>query len=65
MSQLLWFSVIDSGLHGRPMTPKDNELMDSLLGHKYSLKDRFTIPFIVTVPGVFKNHTINTNLGGH
>ena len=53
-----------SGLHGRPMTPKDNELMGSLLGHQYSLKDRFTIPFIVTVPGVFKNHTINTNLGG-
>jgi lipoteichoic acid synthase len=53
-----------SGLHGRPMTPKDNKLMGSLLGHQYSLKDRFTIPFIVTVPGVFKNHTINTNLGG-
>ena len=53
-----------SGLHGRPMTPKDNELMGSLLGHQYSLKDRFTIPFIVTVPGVYKNHTINTNLGG-
>ncbi|WP_233260520.1 LTA synthase family protein [Paenisporosarcina sp. OV554] len=53
-----------SGLHGRPMTPKDNEFMGSLLGHQYSLKDRFTIPFIVTVPGVFKNHTINTNLGG-
>ena len=53
-----------SGLHGRPMTPKDNEFMGSLLGHQYSLKDRFTIPFIVTVPGVYKNHTINTNLGG-
>lgn len=53
-----------SGLHGRPMTPKDNELMESLLGHQYSLKDRFKLPFIVTVPGVFKNHTINTNLGG-
>lgn len=53
-----------SGLHGRPMTPKDNDLMDSLLGHQYSLKDRFTIPFIVTVPGIYKNHTINTNLGG-
>jgi len=46
------------------MTPKDNDLMDSLLGHQYSLKDRFTIPFIVTVPGIYKNHTINTNLGG-
>lgn len=53
-----------SGLHGRPMTPKDNDLMDSLLGQQYSLKDRFTIPFIVTVPGIYKNHTINTNLGG-
>ncbi|QBP41776.1 LTA synthase family protein [Paenisporosarcina antarctica] len=53
-----------SGLHGRPMTAEDNNLMAELLGKPYSLKDRFTMPFIITVPGVFKNHTINTNLGG-
>lgn len=53
-----------SGLHGSPMTEEDNELMAKLLGHTYSLKDRFTIPFIVTVPGVFNEHIVNTNLGG-
>ena len=53
-----------SGLHGRPMTPNDNKLMASLIKHPYSLKDRFNLPFIVTVPGAIKSHTINTNLGG-
>lgn len=53
-----------SGLHGSPMTENDNALLSKLIGHPYSLKDRFTIPFIVTVPGVFQNHVVNTNLGG-
>ncbi|XKH50434.1 LTA synthase family protein [Chryseomicrobium palamuruense] len=40
-----------SGLHGRPMTPQNNELMKELIGHTYTLNDRFNLPFIITIPG--------------
>src|SRR5690606_1910265 len=52
-----------SGLHGRPMTKEDNELMADLLGHTYSLKDRFLLPFIVAAPGLLESE-VNSNFGG-
>ncbi|ANU20158.1 hypothetical protein BBI15_07985 [Planococcus plakortidis] len=52
-----------SGLHGRPMTKTDNELMAGLLGHTYSLKDRFLLPFIIAAPGLFESE-VNSNFGG-
>ncbi|MGM0896946.1 MAG: LTA synthase family protein [Bacillota bacterium] len=52
-----------SGLHGRPMTDNDNDLMGQLLGHSYSLKDRFLLPFIIAAPGLFESE-VNSNFGG-
>lgn len=52
-----------SGLHGTPMKKSDTELMGSLLGHSYSIKDRFLLPFIVAGPGLFQNERFST-LGG-
>ncbi|GAA0436654.1 lipoteichoic acid primase LtaP [Lentibacillus halophilus] len=40
-----------SGVHGQLVTDKDVQLLDDLLGHPYSLLDRFNIPFIMDVPG--------------
>jgi lipoteichoic acid synthase len=52
-----------SGLHGTPMKVSDNNLMSELLGHQYSLKDRFLLPFIITAPGLFESE-VNSNFGG-
>lgn len=52
-----------SGLHGTPMKVSDTKLMSELLGHTYTMKDRFLLPFIVAGPGLFQNEEIST-LGG-
>ncbi|WP_217586458.1 LTA synthase family protein [Lentibacillus saliphilus] len=39
-----------SGVHGQLITDQDVELLKKVLGHPYSLLDRFNIPFIVSVP---------------
>ncbi|MFP3514472.1 LTA synthase family protein, partial [Peribacillus sp. SIMBA_075] len=45
------------------MTENDNELMAELLGHRYSLKDRFLLPFIIAATGLFESE-VNSNFGG-
>ncbi|MGI2327693.1 LTA synthase family protein [Planococcus sp. YIM B11945] len=52
-----------SGLHGTPMTTKDNQLMAELLGRTYTIKDRFTLPFIVAGPGLFDGEIVS-HFGG-
>jgi len=52
-----------SGLHGTPMEADDTELASEVIGHKYTIKDRFTLPFIVAAPGLFENETVS-NFGG-
>ncbi|WP_052307790.1 LTA synthase family protein [Bacillus timonensis] len=53
-----------SGLHGKLMMSKDTKLMkERVLGHGYSLVDRFNIPFVLTIPGVTHGEEI-TRIGG-
>lgn len=52
-----------SGLHGTPMKKSDTELMGKLLGHRYTIKDRFLLPFVVAGPGLFENEKYE-HLGG-
>src|SRR5690606_23822799 len=53
-----------SGLHGELMKDEDNILMkERVLGHDYTLIDRFNSPFMVTIPGVTNEEEI-TRLGG-
>lgn len=52
-----------SGLHGTPMKKSDTDLMGKLLGHSYSIKDRFLLPFIVAAPGLFGDEEYE-QLGG-
>ena len=52
-----------SGLHGRPMEKDDIELVNEVIGHDYTIKDRFLLPFIVVAPGIFENETVS-NFGG-
>ncbi|RYG71930.1 LTA synthase family protein [Lentibacillus lipolyticus] len=40
-----------SGVHGKLLKDEDTKLLHDLLGHPYSLLDRFNIPFIVGMPG--------------
>ncbi|AXI29727.1 hypothetical protein CIB87_12145 [Priestia megaterium] len=51
-----------SGLGGELLKDKDNALLAEMLGHSYSLADRFNIPFIISVPG--QKAEVKTNLGG-
>lgn len=52
-----------SGLHGTPMKEEDVEVVSNIIGHEYTIKDRFLLPFIVTAPGLFENKTVS-NFGG-
>ncbi|MDN7244718.1 LTA synthase family protein [Planococcus shenhongbingii] len=52
-----------SGLHGTPMKISDTKLMSGLMGHTYTIKDRFLLPFIVAGPGLFNNE-VHSTLGG-
>ncbi|WLD92984.1 LTA synthase family protein [Alkalihalobacillus sp. AL-G] len=40
-----------SGVHGQLLKNEDVKLMKQVLGHGYSIVDRFNIPFIVNIPG--------------
>ncbi|MGN7232519.1 LTA synthase family protein [Priestia megaterium] len=51
-----------SGLNGGLIQEKDNALIGEMLGHGYTLADRFNIPFIISVPG--QKAEVKTNLGG-
>lgn len=42
-----------SGIHGSPVTAEDEQLLEELLGHPYSMKDRFTIPLIMAGGDLF------------
>lgn len=53
-----------SGVHGELLKDKDVELMHGILGHGYSLLDRFNIPFIVTIPGQTDSGQVFSNIGG-
>lgn len=52
-----------SGLHGSPVTPEDEVLLEEFLGHSYSMKDRFTIPVIMAGGNLFEGSEM-TRLGG-
>ncbi|MCH1627907.1 LTA synthase family protein [Ferdinandcohnia quinoae] len=52
-----------SGLHGAPVTEKDEDILKEILGHDYNLSDRFIIPVIFNAPGIFNGET-HSQLGG-
>jgi lipoteichoic acid synthase len=52
-----------SGLHGAPVTEKDKTLLKEVLGHEYTMQDRFVVPVFFTVPGLFTGEKYS-NLGG-
>jgi lipoteichoic acid synthase len=52
-----------SGLHGAPVTEKDKILLKEVLGHEYTMQDRFVVPVLFTVPGLFTGETYS-HLGG-
>lgn len=52
-----------SGLHGAPVTDNDKILLKEVLGHEYNMQDRFVVPVLFTVPGLFKGETYS-HLGG-
>ncbi|MCM3693486.1 LTA synthase family protein [Neobacillus niacini] len=52
-----------SGLHGAPVTEDDKVLLKEVLGHEYTMQDRFVIPVLFTVPGLFEGETYS-HLGG-
>lgn len=52
-----------SGLHGAPVTEKDEQILQKILGHKYNQQDRFTVPVLFTAPGIFNDETYS-RLGG-
>jgi lipoteichoic acid synthase len=52
-----------SGLHGAPVTEKDKTLLKEVLGHEYTMQDRFVVPVFFTVPGLFTGDKYS-NLGG-
>lgn len=52
-----------SGLHGAPVTEHDQVLLKELLGHEYNLQDRFLVPVLFTVPGIFNGES-SSHLGG-
>ncbi|TRM10721.1 LTA synthase family protein [Lentibacillus cibarius] len=41
-----------SGVHGQLVKDEDVQLLHDLLGHPYSLLNRFNIPFIIEAPGI-------------
>ncbi|WP_419954519.1 LTA synthase family protein [Neobacillus niacini] len=52
-----------SGLHGAPVTDHDKTLLKKVLGHEYTMQDRFIVPVLFTAPGLFTGDTYS-HLGG-
>ncbi|MEH7490617.1 LTA synthase family protein [Neobacillus niacini] len=52
-----------SGLHGAPVTETDKTLLEEVLGHEYTMQDRFVVPVLFTVPGIFTGEKYS-HLGG-
>lgn len=52
-----------SGLHGAPVTDNDKILLKEVLGHEYTMQDRFVVPVLFTAPGLFTGETYS-HLGG-
>ncbi|KGM46405.1 sulfatase [Neobacillus niacini] len=52
-----------SGLHGAPVTDHDKTLLKEVLGHEYTMQDRFIVPVLFTAPGLFTGDTYS-HLGG-
>jgi lipoteichoic acid synthase len=52
-----------SGLHGAPVTDQDKTLLKEVLGHEYTMQDRFVVPVLFTAPGLFTGETYS-HLGG-
>lgn len=53
-----------SGLHGSPVTEEDEVLLEEFIGHSYTMKDRFTIPLIMSGGNLFEEGHQMTRLGG-
>ncbi|MBY0121253.1 LTA synthase family protein [Bacillus sp. S/N-304-OC-R1] len=52
-----------SGLHGAPVTDKDQEILKEILGHSYNLHDRFTVPVFFVAHDIFMGEKYS-RLGG-
>lgn len=52
-----------SGMHGALVTDADQRLLDDFLGHKYSLKDQYTVPLIFAGGDLFEEAEM-TRLAG-
>ncbi|GEN53196.1 LTA synthase family protein [Halobacillus faecis] len=53
-----------SGLHGKLLKSEDQDLLKDFLGERYSLLNRFNIPFIVSVPGEKEVTGVVDHIGG-
>lgn len=52
-----------SGAHGKLLTKEDEELLEHMLGHPYTLPERFNVPFIIHIPGVTDGEQVE-RIGG-
>ncbi|MGK7376741.1 LTA synthase family protein [Planococcus sp. 1R117A] len=52
-----------SGIHGSPLALEDEVLLNDFLGHPYSMKERYTIPLVMTGGGLFEGMEMK-RLGG-
>ena len=52
-----------SGIHGSPLSEEDAMLLEELLGHPYSMKERLTIPLVMAGGGLFNGEEYS-RLGG-
>ncbi|MYL69347.1 sulfatase-like hydrolase/transferase [Halobacillus litoralis] len=53
-----------SGLHGKLLKSEDQDLLEDFIGDRYSLLNRFNIPFIVGVPGKEEVSGVVDHIGG-
>lgn len=52
-----------SGIHGSPLAEEDAVLLQDFLGHPYSMKERLTVPLLMTGGGLFEEIEMS-RLGG-
>lgn len=52
-----------SGIHGSPLAEEDAALLQDFLGHPYSMRERLTIPLLMTGGGLFEGVEMG-RLGG-
>jgi phosphoglycerol transferase MdoB-like AlkP superfamily enzyme len=52
-----------SGIHGSPLAEEDAALLQDFLGHPYSMRERLTIPLLMTGGGLFEGAEMS-RLGG-